>query len=469
MPPASTPASDSPAHRFATDAHPRLPRVVITGMGLVCPLGRGAELAWRRLLQGRSGLRRLPDILLDGLNATAGGLVPAPADDAEGGWEPGMTVSAKDLRRMDRFIPLALEAAGQALAQAGWAPADAWARQRTATVIASGIGGFGAIAEAVRTTDARGPQRLSPFTVPSFLVNLAAGHVSIRHGLQGPLGAPVTACAAGVQALGDGARMIRAGEVDVAVCGGTEAAVDRVSLGGFSAARALSTGFPDRPDQASRPFDAARDGFVMGEGAGVLVLESLEHALARGAEPLAEVIGYGTSADAYHITSGPDDGDGARRAMEQALAQAGLPAGEVQYLNAHATSTYVGDRGELAAVRSVFGTGGTVAISSTKAATGHLLGAAGAVAAIFTALALRDQMVPATRNLVHPDELAEGLDLVAGNARPMPLQHAMVNGFGFGGVNASLLLRRWGAAQAPEPSCRSGRNAEAGAWASCEA
>ncbi|XDF37910.1 beta-ketoacyl-ACP synthase II [Paracidovorax avenae] len=423
--------------------HPGTPRVVITGMGLVCPLGCGSELAWRRLLEGRSGLRRLPEAVVEGLDAAVGGMVPAPAEDAEGGWEPGMAVSAKDLRKMDRFIPMALEAARQALAQAAWAPADARARERTATVIASGIGGFGAIAEAVRTTDTRGPRRLSPFTVPSFLVNLAAGHVSIRHGFQGPLGAPVTACAAGVQALGDGARMIRAGEADVAVCGGTEAAIDRVSLGGFAASKALSTAFADRPDQASRPFDAARDGFVMGEGAGVLVLESLDHALARGAVPLAELVGYGTSADAHHITSGPEDGDGARRAMALALAQAGLAPGQVQYLNAHATSTYVGDRGELAAVRSLFGTDGAVAISSTKAATGHLLGAAGAVAAIFTALALRDQVVPATRNLVQPDALAEGLDLVAGSARPMPLQHALVNGFGFGGVNASLVLGRW--------------------------
>jgi 3-oxoacyl-[acyl-carrier-protein] synthase II len=334
------------------------------------------------------------------------------------------------------------------LAQAGWAPADPQSQARTATVIASGIGGFGAIAEAVRTTDTRGPQRLSPFTVPSFLVNLAAGHVSIRHGLKGPVGAPVTACAASVQAIGDAARMIRCGEADVAVCGGTEAAIDRVSLGGFAAAKALSTGFADHPAQASRPFDAARDGFVMGEGAGMLVLESLDHALARGATPLAEVVGYGTSADAHHITSGPEDGDGARRSMEVALAQAGLEARDVQHLNAHATSTYVGDRGELAAIRRVFGTDKSVAIASTKSATGHLLGAAGAVAAIFTTLALRDQVVPGTLNLEQPDELAEGLDMVALHPRKMALQHAMLNGFGFGGVNATLVLKRWSASAA---------------------
>ena len=421
----------------------KVQRVVITGMGLVSPLGCRVELAWQRLLRGMSGLRRLPEAVVDGMAAKVAGTVPTLAEDPEGGWDPDTAATPKDQRKMDRFIPFALGAAQQALAQAAWAPADPQAQARTATVIASGIGGFGAIAEAVRTTDTRGPQRLSPFTVPSFLVNLGAGHVSIRHGLKGPMGAPVTACAASVQAIGDAARMIRCGEADVAVCGGTEAAIDRVSLGGFAAAKALSTGFGDHPEQASRPFDAARDGFVMGEGAGMLVLESLEHALARGATPLAEVVGYGTSADAHHITSGPEDGDGARRSMEMALAQAGLAASEVQHLNAHATSTYVGDRGELAAIRRVFGTGKSVAIASTKSATGHLLGAAGAVAAIFTTLALRDQVVPGTLNLQQPDGLAEGLDMVALQPRPMPLQHAMLNGFGFGGVNATLVLKRW--------------------------
>ena len=279
--------------------------------------------------------------------------------------------------------------------------------------------------------------------MPSFLVNLAAGQVSIRHGLKGPLGAPVTACAASVQAIGDAARLIRSGEADVAVCGGSEAAIDRVSLGGFAAAKALGTAFNDTPEQASRPFDAQRDGFVMGEGAGMLVIEALDHALARGAQPLAELVGYGTSADAYHITSGPEDGDGAARSMQAALAQAGLTAQDVQHLNAHATSTGVGDRGELAAIRRVFGADAPVAISSTKSATGHLLGAAGAVAAIFTTLALRDQVVPGTLNLHQPDALAEGLDLDAMRPRPMALTHAMLNGFGFGGVNATLILRRW--------------------------
>lgn len=421
-------------------------RVVITGMGLVSPLGCQVELAWQRLLAGRSGLTRLPEAVTEGVPAKVAGRVLPPEEDPEGGWNVDAVVSTKDQRKMDRFIPFALGAADQALAQAGWPPADERQRARAATVIASGIGGFGAIADAVRTTETRGPQRLSPFTVPSFLVNLAAGQVSIRHGLQGPIGAPVTACAAGVQAIGDAARLIRCGEADMAVCGGSEAAIDRVSLGAFAAAKTLSTDFNDTPEQASRPFDAQRDGFVMGEGAGLLVIEALEHALARGATPLAEIVGYGTSADAYHITSGPEDGSGAARSMAAALTQAGLAPHDVQHLNAHATSTPVGDRGELAAIRSVFGPGAGVAIASTKSATGHLLGAAGAVAAIFTTLALRDQVVPGTLNLHTPDPLADGLDLVALRARPMALTHAMVNGFGFGGVNASLVLRRWAGA-----------------------
>ena len=295
----------------------------------------------------------------------------------------------------------------------------------------------------MRTTDSKGPRRLSPFTIPSFLSNMAAGHVSINYGLKGPLGAPVTACAAGVQAIGDAARMIRAGEVDVAVCGGAEAAIHRVSLAGFAAARALSSDFNATPQRASRPFDQARDGFVMGEGAGILVIEELEHALARGAQPIAELVGYGTSADAYHMTAGPEDGDGARRAMTQALRQAGIEASQVQYLNAHATSTPVGDKGELAAIRTVFGTGGSPAISSTKSATGHLLGAAGGIEAVFTVLALRDQIAPMTLNLENPDALADGLDMVRDEARPMPIEYALSNGFGFGGVNASVLFRRW--------------------------
>ncbi len=418
-------------------------RIVVTGMGVVSPLGCGTEIVWRRLLAGRSGLRRLPDAIAETLPAKIAGVVPSKMEDDEGGFDPDTVIAPKDQRKMDRFIQFALVAAREALTQAGWQPQTELERERTATVIASGIGGFPAIVEAVRTTDQRGVRRLSPFIVPSFLVNLAAGHVSIDYGFKGPIGAPVTACAAGVQAIGDAARMIRAGEADIALCGGTEACVDLVALGGFAAARALSTDFNDEPEKASRPFDRDRDGFVMGEGAGLLVIEALEHAQARGATILAELTGYGTSADAYHITSGPEDGSGAWRAMETALKQAGLQPADIAHLNAHSTSTPVGDRGELAAIKAVFGTEGGLAISATKSATGHLLGAAGGLEAVFTILALRDQIAPPTLNLDNPDEAAAGLDLVAKEARPVAMEHAISNGFGFGGVNASAVFRRW--------------------------
>lgn len=425
---------------MALDSHKR---IVVTGCGIISPLGCGTETVWRRLLEGRSGISSLSSELGEGTGISVAGRVPALSEDPEAGYEPERFIPAKERKKMDRFIEFALIAAREALTQAGWHPTDEYQQQRTATIIASGVGGFGAIAEAVRTTDARGPRRLSPFTAPSFLANMAAGHISIQHGFRGPLGAPVTACAAGVQAIGDAARLIRSGEADIAICGGTEAAIDRVSLGCFAAARALSTGFADRPGEASRPFDRDRDGFVMAEGAGLLVIETLEHALARGATPLAELVGYGTSADAWHLTAGPEDGSGARRAMELALGQAGVKADDVQHINAHATSTPVGDRGELAAIKSVFGSDSGVAISSTKSATGHLLGAAGGVETIFTVLALRDQIIPPTLNLHNPDEAGQGLNFVALKARSAAITHALSNGFGFGGVNASVLFRRW--------------------------
>lgn len=417
-------------------------RIVVTGLGLVSPLGCGTEVAWKRLIAGKSGIRRLSDDLVGDLAAKVGGLVPDRAEDQDAGFDPDQVVDPKDQRKMDRFILFALAAADEALAMAGWKPTSASDLERTATIVASGIGGFPAIAGAVRTAETRGVRRLSPYTVPSFLANLAAGHITIRHGFTGPIGAPVTACAASVQAIGDAARMIHLGEVDIAVCGGTEACFDKVSLGGFAAARALSSHFNDAPEKASRPFDAQRDGFVMGEGAGILVIETLEHAQARGATPLAELVGYGTTADAYHITAGPEDGRGAAKAMTIALRNAGLSPADVQHLNAHSTSTPVGDRGEIAAIKAVFGNL-PVAVSATKSATGHLLGAAGGLEAIFTILALRDQIAPATLNLEEPDATANGLDLVRGKARPMAMEHAISNGFGFGGVNASVIFRRW--------------------------
>ena len=417
-------------------------RIVVTGMGAVSPLGAGVAANWARLIAGESGIRALDAATVEGLSVAVAGRIPTLAQDPVAGFDPDTVVSGKDQKKMAPFIVYALAAAEEALAQAGWAPADDEARARTATVIGSGIGGFGTIADAMRTTDDRGPRRLSPFTIPSFLVNLAAGNVSIRYGFRGPLGAPVTACAAGVQAIGDAARMLRAGEADIALCGGTEAAIDRVSLAGFAAARAVSANAVAA--EASRPFDRDRDGFVMGEGAGLLVIETLEHAQARGAVPLAELVGYGTSADAYHLTAAPDDGSGAQRAMRTALAQAGLDPRQVGHINAHATSTPVGDRAELEAIRAVFGEAPDLTISATKSATGHLLGAAGGLEAIFTLLALRDQLAPPTLNFHAADE-AVGALTVAGPNGPTPLStdYALSNGFGFGGVNASVIFRRW--------------------------
>ena len=412
-------------------------RIVVTGMGMVSPLGADVETSWMNLLAGRSGIRRLPeDIYVDGPAHIAG---QVPTAREPGGFDLDRFVPGKDQKKMDRFIQFALGAAAEAIAQSGWMPDDAQAA-RTATVIASGIGGFPVIADAVRTTESRGVRRLSPFTVPAFLGNLAAGWVSIRHGYKGPIGAPVTACAASVQAIGDAARLIRSGEADVAICGGAEAALDRVSLGSFAAARALSTQFNDTPAKASRPFDVARDGFVMGEGAGILVIESLDHALARGAMPIAEILGYGTAADAYHLTASPEDGAGAQRAMRTALAQANLAPSDIGHLNAHATSTQIGDQGELAAVKAIFGETGGPAISATKSATGHLLGAAGGVEAIFSILALRDGVLPPTLNLETPDPMAEGLDLVGPEGRVQQVRYVLSNGFGFGGVNASVIF-----------------------------
>ncbi|ADU72037.1 beta-ketoacyl-ACP synthase II [Pantoea sp. At-9b] len=419
-----------------------LKRIVVTGMGIVSPLGCGVEHVWRALVQGQSGIRPLPEDIVQDIPCKIAGQVPSVEQDPQHGFDPLAVIPAKERKKMDRFIEFALVAAHEALTQAQWFPQLEALRERTATIIATGIGGFNEIAAAVETTHSRGPRRLSPFTVPSFLANLAAGHVSIAHGFRGPIGAPVTACAAGAQAIGDAVRLIRSGEADIALCGGSEAAIHRVSLGGFAAAKALSSGFNDQPASASRPFDQQRDGFVMGEGAGLLVIESLEHAQARGATPLAEVVGYGTSADAYHLTAGPEDGSGARRAMTTAIRQAGITPAEIQHINAHATSTQVGDKGELAAIRALFADS-PVAITSTKSATGHLLGAAGGVEAIFSILALRDQLAPPTLNLHQPDTAAEGLDLVALTARPMPMEYVLSNGFGFGGVNASLIFRRW--------------------------
>lgn len=419
-------------------------RIVITGMGAVSPLGTGTEQAWQHLLAGKSGISTLPQSLAKGSPVPIAGWIKPLAEEPLFGLDVADHLPAKELRRIDRFIQFALIAAEEAIQQAGWRPATEHESERTATIIASGIGGFPAIAQAVRKGELEGVERLSPFIIPSFLVNLAAGQVALKHQFKGPLGAPVTACAAGVQAIGDAARLIQANEADIVICGGAEACIDQVSLGGFAAAKALSTQFAHTPERASRPFDTARDGFVMAEGAGILVIESYEHAMARGATPIAELVGYGTTSDAYHITSSPEDGAGAARAMSIALKQAGVTPAAIDHINAHATSTPVGDAGELAAIKRVFGTqGDSPAISATKSSTGHLLGAAGGLEAIFAIKAITSQCCPPTINLEQADERASGLTIVGQQALPRKIDYALSNGFGFGGVNASVIFKRF--------------------------
>jgi len=414
--------------------------IVVTGMGAVTPLGVSVATNWERLTAGKSGVRRNDRFDVSQLACQIAGLVPSKADDPQG-FDPLDFIDPKDIKKMDVFIQYGLGAAHEAISQSGWKPQTDADREATATIIATGVGGFPAMTEAALTQRDRGARRLSPFIVPSFLANLAAGWISIRNGFKGPLGTPVTACAAAAQAIGDGMRMIKTGEAEVAIVGGAEGSVDPVTIGGFSAARALSTGYNDRPTEASRPFDRDRDGFVLAEGAAVLVIERLSHALRRGAQPLAAIAGYGTSADAFHLTASPPDGEGAQRAMRNALKMGGVSPADIGYVNAHSTSTPVGDSAEIAAIAAVFANRGKdLAISATKSATGHLLGAAGGIAAIYTIMALRTGLLPATLNLDNPDEGAAVFDLIAKKARPKEVAYALVNAFGFGGVNASLLL-----------------------------
>ena len=419
-------------------------RVVVTGLGVVSPLGCGAEVAWSRLLAARSGIRRMP--LRPGWPADTplplvAGTVPSVAEDPQGGFDPERAATARDRRKMDRFVQFALVAADEALRAAGDPGRGLADPARVATVVGSSLGGLESIVEASRSGDGEGRPRLSPFAMPTFLGSMAASWITIRHGFKGPVGAPEGAFAAGLQAIGDAARLIRAGEADVAICGASEACLHPLVFRAFAAARALATGCELCPEAVSRPFDTSRAGFVLAEGAAMMVLEAADHAAARGARPLAELVGYATSADAHHITAAPADGEGAQRAMRLALAQAGLPPAAVGYLNAHATSTPMGDACELKAIRAAFGDA-PVAVGATKSATGHLLGAAGALEAAFTVFSLRDRRLPPTLNLAQPDVAAAGLDLVRA-ARPVDaLTHAMTNSFGFGGVNASAVFSR---------------------------
>ena len=415
-------------------------RIVVTGMGIVSPLGCGVQHVWQSLLAGRSGITKLSEQLVEDIPCKVAGQVPSIERDPLHGFDPLATIPARERKKMDRFIEFALVAAREALTQAGWSPASPAEQDRTATVIATGIGGFGEIANAVHTTDDRGPRRLSPFTIPSFLANLAAGHVSIAHGFRGPIGAPVTACAAGAQAIGDAARMIRSGEADIALCGGAEAAIHRVSLAGFAAARALSSASNEQPEAASRPFDRDRDGFVMGEGAGLIVIESLEHALARGATPLAELVGYGTSADAYHLTAGPEDGNGARRAMEMAIRQAGVTAEEIDHINAHATSTPLGDYNEALAIDEVFGANRPY-VASTKSMTGHEMWMAGASEIVYSMLMMEHGFIAPNINFAQGDEATSKLNIPARKV-DLAFDRFLSNSFGFGGTNSTLIIKK---------------------------
>lgn len=421
--------------------------IVITGMGIISPLGCGVKTVWENLTAGQSGIRFIDRFDTTDFPVKIAGQVPSHDDDPNAGFDPSTVVSAKERRRVDLFTLYALAAAEEALQQANWFPSTPEDRRSTATIIATGIGGLPVITDAQNTLQSRGYRRLSPFTAPAFLANMAAGNVSIKYGFEGPLGCPVTACAASLQAIGDGMRLIRSGEANVALVGGTEACIDPLSLASFHAMKALSL-TNDNPAAASRPFDQSRDGFVMGEGAGLLVIETLEHARARGAKPLAQLSGYGTSADAFHITAGREDGGGAANAIKAALAMSGLQAGDLDYVNAHATSTPVGDLAEIASLRQIFGDSlPSVAISSTKSATGHLLGAAGGVETVFSALATVHDLLPPTLNLRRADDNLSDLDFVPGVARAHQVNNVLCNGFGFGGVNAALIVSK-----APDPS-----------------
>ncbi len=412
-------------------------RVVITGIGLVTPLGANADVSWRRLIAGESGLKTIDSFEIDDLPAKVAGLIPR---EGEGALIPDDVMSAKDVRRNDPFILYGIAAAMEAIQDSGWQPEDEESRTRTGVMIGSGIGGLGTIAETAVELHTRGPRRVSPFFITASLINLVGGQVSIRFGFKGPNHSVVTACSTGAHAIGDASRLIQLGDADVMVAGGAEGAVCRIGIAGFAAMKALSTNFNETPERASRPWDKGRDGFVMGEGSGIVVLEELEHARARGAKIYGEVVGYGLSGDAHHITAPAPDGDGGYRSMRMALKRAGLEPGDIDYVNAHGTSTPLGDEIELGAVKRLFGDAADrVSMSSTKSAIGHLLGAAGGVEAIFGLLAIHHQTVPPTLNLDDPSDGCD-LDLVPHEAKKREVRAVLSNSFGFGGTNATLVI-----------------------------
>ena len=422
-------------------------RVVVTGLGLVTPLGTGVEHSWKRVLEGQSGIGPITAFDTEGYGCTIAGEVPSVdgrgggGPDIPGSFDPDTIMSAKERKRVDDFILFGIAAADEALNDADWHPETDEDKERTGVMMGAGIGGLGPIADTAQILKEQGPRRVSPFFIPSALINLISGQISIRHGLKGPNHAVVTACASGVHAIGDAARMIAFDDADVMVAGGAESSIVPIGIAGFLACKALCTAFNDTPEKASRPYDRQHAGFVMGEGAGVVVLEEYEHAVARGARIYAEVIGYGMSGDAYHITAPSEDGDGAYRAMKAAVKRAGIDVADIDYVNAHGTST-MADWIELRAVERLMGEhAGQVAMSSTKSMTGHLLGAAGAIEAVFSVLAIRDQVAPPTINLDDPEHETV-IDLVPHRAKPMEIDVARSNSFGFGGTNASILFRK---------------------------
>jgi len=416
-------------------------RVVVTGLGMLTPLACGVEPTWQRLLAGESGIGRVENFDVSDLPCQIAGQVPR-GDGSNGTFNPDDWMEPKEQRKVDNFILYAMGAAKQALDDADWHPRDYEEQITTGVLIGSGIGGIEGIAETALLLRDRGPRRVSPFFIPGRIINLASGYVSIAHSLKGPNHAVVTACSTGAHAIGDAGRLIALGDADVMVAGGTESPVSRIALAGFAACRALSTGYNETPQRASRPYDRDRDGFVMGEGAGAVVLEEYEHAKHRGARIYAELIGYGLSGDAFHITAPAEDGDGALRCMQAALRRAGISPGEIDYINAHGTSTPLGDEIELKAVERLVGNAaGQITMSSTKSSIGHLLGAAGAVEAIFCLLAIRDQVVPPTINLDNPS-VNTVIDLVPHKPRKRSVNVALSNSFGFGGTNASVVFSR---------------------------
>lgn len=414
-------------------------RVVVTGLGMVTPLGSGVDHNWSQILAGKSGISRIENFDVSDISCQIAGQVPGP--DADGGLNLDDYIDPREQRKQDRFIQLGLVAAIQAVEDSGWKPEDRESQNRTGVMVGSGIGGLESIVRTDQLMNEKGPRRISPFFIPSALINLISGHVSIKYGFRGPNHSVVTACSTGAHAIGDAARMVALDDADVMIAGGAEAAVCRIGMAGFAAARALSTGYNDDPQSGSRPWDRGRDGFVMGEGAGIVVLEEYEHAKARGAKIYAEVKGYGMSGDAHHITAPAEDGDGGFRAMQASLKRAGLDASEIDYVNAHGTSTPLGDVIEAGAVARLLGDNvKNVSMSSTKSATGHLLGAAGAIEAIYSIKAVQTGDLPPTLNLNDPEDVVADFDLVPLKTKNREVRNAMSNSFGFGGTNASLIV-----------------------------